>query len=330
MSDHFEALYGNEQLKTYIKSKMSDGALPHALIFEGSEGSGKFTVATMTAMALDPQFADKIKKHISPDVTVHEPTDGKKSIGVSLIREIRAQAYIKPQELSVRVFVIRHAHTMTTEAQNALLKILEEPPSGVYFFLLCENSSLLLPTVRSRAPVLKMAVLPDDELSEYVASVNKKAELMKRNSPEEYAMLIRSCGGSVGAAISRIGTPDSQSEKLRTLTGELIALISEGKRDGILLFFVKNRLKREELETVLLGLSCAMRDMLKLKYGTLSDTLFFASLAQAEEASASYARSTLMNVYNESETLRAKLSVNVNVDAFSVRCADALIDAARK
>lgn len=330
MSDHFEELYGNGQLKTYIKTKIADGTLPHALIFEGSEGSGKLTVATMTAMALDPSFADKIKKHISPDVTVHEPADGKKTIGVSLVREIRAQAYIKPQELSVRVFIIRYAHLMTTEAQNALLKILEEPPSGVYFFLLCENSSLLLPTVRSRAPVLKMAVLPDSELGEYVASVNKKAEVMKRNSPEEYAMLIRSCGGSVGCAISKIGTPDSQSEKLRALTGELINLISEAKRDGILLFFVKNRFKRDELDTVLLGLSCAMRDMLKLKYGELSDTLFFTSLTEAEEASASYARSTLMNVYTESEALRAKLSVNVNVDAFSVRCADALIDAARK
>jgi len=330
MSDVFEALYGNAQLKTYIKSKISEGALPHALIFEGNEGSGKLTVATMTVAALDPEYSEKILKRITPDVTLHEPAEGKKSIGVSLIRDIRAEAYIKPQELSVRVFIIRHAHTMTTEAQNALLKILEEPPKGVYFFLLCENSSLLLPTVRSRAPVLKMSVLSDSELSEYVVGINKKAALMQKSAPEDYAMLIRSCGGSIGCAVSKLGSPDSQGERLRQKTGELISLIREGERSAILLFFVQSKFKRDELDTVLLGLSGAMRDMLKLKYGSLSDTLYFSSLLEAEETSALFARSTLINVYTESEALRAKLNVNVNVDAFCARCADVLSDAARK
>lgn len=330
MSDFFENLYGNEQLKLYVSSKISEGALPHALILEGSFGSGKFTLATMIATALAPEFAEKLWKGISPDMTVHEPADGKKSIGVGTVREIRESAFLKPQELPVRIFVIRYAHLMTVEAQNALLKILEEPPAGVYFFLLCENSSLLLPTVRSRAPVLKMSVLSDDELAEYMISTNSKAENMQRSSPEDFSMFIRSCGGSIGCAIQRLGTPDSQSEKLREKTAELISLIQAARSDGILLFFVKNKFKRDELDTVLLGLSSAVRDMLKLKYGTVTETLFFKSTEDAEEASAAFARSTLMTVYTESESLRARLGVNVNIEAFSVRCADVLSDAARK
>ena len=80
MAELFDGLYGNEQLKTYISAKISDGMLPHALIIEGPQGSGKTTVALMTAASLAPDFADKVKKLATPDVTLHEPTDGKKSI----------------------------------------------------------------------------------------------------------------------------------------------------------------------------------------------------------------------------------------------------------
>lgn len=330
MTELFDSLYSNEQLKTYIQLKISENALPHALIFEGAKGSGKTTVALMTAQALEPEYASKIGKLATPDVTLHEPTDGKKSIGVALVRDIKTAAYVKPQELSMRVFIIRQAQTMTPEAQNALLKILEEPPKNVYFFLLCENASMLLPTVRSRAPVLKMSVLGDDELAQYMAQTSKKAEVMQRNSPDEYRMLMRSCAGSIGAAIEKLGTPSADAEKLRTQTLELINLLSEGKKDKTLLFFVKTKFTREGLDALLLMLSCAMRDMLKLKYGELNDTLYFVSYDEAENLSACFARSTLMNLYTLSESLRQKLAVNVNIDAYCVRCADVLSDGARK
>ncbi len=330
MTDIFDSLYSNEQLKMYIQLKISDNSLPHALIFEGVKGSGKTTVALMTAQALEPEYAAKISKLATPDVTLHEPTDGKKSIGVALIRDIKTAAYIKPQELSVRVFIIRQSQTMTPEAQNALLKILEEPPKNVYFFLLCDNASILLPTVRSRAPVLKMSVLGDDELAQYMVSTSKKAEVMQKNAPDDYRMLIRSCAGSIGAAIEKLGTPSADSERLREQTLELITLLSQGKKDKTLLFFVKTKFTREALDALLLMLSCAMRDMLKLKYGELSYTLYFVSYDKAENLSADFARAALMNIYSASESLRQKLAVNVNIDAYCVRCADVLSDAARK
>lgn len=330
MADIIDSLYGNSQLKTYLSGRISDSSLPHALIFEGPEGSGKLTVALMTAALLCPEYADKIRERLSLDVTVHEVESGKKSIGVALIREIRENAYIKPQELPMRVFIIRGAQLMTTEAQNALLKIFEEPPKGVYFFLLTENASALLPTVRSRAPVLRMSVFEDEELKSYVISVNKKAETMAKNAPENLDMLIRACSGSIGQAEMRLGTPSADTEKLRERTAELIRLLSEGKRDGILLFFVKNKLDRSELDALLLNTAFAIRDMLKTKYGTPRTLLYFTSLAENEDASAEFARLTLINLYTEIESLRAKLAVNVNAEAFSVRIADALSEALGK
>ena len=136
MEGILDTLYGNQQLKAYLNGRIEDGALPHALIFEGPEGSGKLTVALMTAALLCPEYADKIRQRLSLDVTVHEVESGKKSIGVALIRDLRENAYVKPQELPMRVFIIRQSQLMTTEAQNAILKIFEEPPKGVYFFLL--------------------------------------------------------------------------------------------------------------------------------------------------------------------------------------------------
>lgn len=328
MSDFFSELYGNDQLKLYIKTKISDGTLPHALIFEGADGSGKSTVAHLTAMSLEPNFAEKIQKDASPDVTVHRPDEGKKSIGVELIREIKGAAYIKPQELSVRVFIIEDAHLMTAAAQNALLKVLEEPPHGVYFFLLCENSSALLPTVRSRAPVMKLSVFSDEELGEYVLSKSKKAAVMNNSSRQSFEMLIRSCYGSIGAAFDLLESTDTHGQKLSKLTYQLIELLSQAKRDKLILFFAKNRFKREELGELLSELSLSMRDMLKIKYGELRSPLFFTDAEEAENLSASFARSTLINIYDTSESLRFQLSLNVNVDAFSLRTADALSDAA--
>ena len=84
----------------------------------------------------------------------------RKTLGVEAIRAITDSIYIAPNDLEVRIYLIPEADTMTPQAQNALLKTLEEPPSGVYFFLLSENSANLLQTISSRAPSIKMQRLP--------------------------------------------------------------------------------------------------------------------------------------------------------------------------
>ena len=179
----FDSLYGNLQLIKYLSSGVDSKHLPHALIIEGPEGSGKRSTAYMTCAAMQPDFSDKIMRRITPDITCHTLEAGKKTIGVSTVREIREAAYIMPQELSVRVFIIDNASLMTDAAQNALLKILEEPPEGVYFFLLSENASALLPTVRSRAPVVRMQVFDEGELEEYIVKNNGKAARLSGAEP---------------------------------------------------------------------------------------------------------------------------------------------------
>ncbi len=319
----FDELYGNEQLKNYLSISISDGKLPHALIFEGPEGCGKKTLARLTASALQPEFENKIKRDISPDVTIHAPEDGRKSIGIATVRGIRESSSITPQELSFRMFIIDMAHTMTTEAQNALLKILEEPPAGVYFILLSQNANALLATVRSRAPVLRMQVFDPDELSSYVTLQDEKLKRMSERDPEGFEMLLRAAQGSIGNVLSRIGG-GSSSQKLRDKTDALIPLLSDGKKAEIVSFFATSGLDREELSALLLNLETAARDMLSIKYDTAAPKLYFLSEEKASELSSAFARSTLMNIYSAAEDIRRLLSVNVNTQLILLKCADEL------
>ena len=325
----FDGIFGNQQLITYLASAIDEGNLPHALILEGADGSGKTSVALSAAAALDPDYADKIKRLQSPDVTIHTAEEGKKSIGIAVIRDLKSKAFIKPQELSVRIFIIDEASTMTTEAQNALLKILEEPPKNVYFLLLCDNASALLPTVRSRAPVLRMSIFDDETLSEYLISTNAKAKVMSEKNPDAFRMLIRSAEGAIGAAEARLGTKNTGAEKLREKTDKLIELLISAKTSDILLFFVTSSFARDELDILIFNLECAVRDMLKCKYGIPKTLMYFFKTEDAENYSAEFAKSTLISLFDCAEKIRSYLTVNVNAQNFCVRAADMLSDAVK-
>ncbi len=325
----FDALYGNEQLKKYISLCIAEDKLPHALIFEGPEGCGKKTLAKMTAAAMDGEYSDKILRMMSPDVTMHGLEDGKKSVGISVIREIRASSVITPQELPFRFFIIDMAHTMTTEAQNALLKILEEPPKGVFFILLSQNASALLATVRSRASVLRLETFGAEELSAYLVRNNENAQRMAMSDPEGFDMLIRASQGSIGSALARLGGESGSAQRLREKTDELLPILSEGKRSEIVLFFATLGLDRDDLSSLLLNLESAVRDMLSVKYGANAEKLYFLSEQSADEMSANFARSTLVNIFSASEEMRKRLNYNVNAQLISLRCADSLADAVK-
>lgn len=94
---------------------------------------------------------------IHPDVITIEKSDGKRMITVDQIRDIRSDTYTLPNEASQKVYIVRDADTMNPSAQNAFLKILEEPPAYAHFILIAENQGELLPTVRSRCVIVPVA-----------------------------------------------------------------------------------------------------------------------------------------------------------------------------
>lgn len=331
LSSEFEAIFaplkGNAQLKRYLLTELEQGKLAHAYIFEGAKGSGKFTIATMLSAALAPEFSQKILNGECVDVNVFGLTDDRRSIGISTVRELKYRASIQPQELHCTIFIIRDAHTLTTEAQNSLLKILEEPPQDTYFFLLCETASALLPTVRSRAPILRMQRFDENELESIILSKEKKATALKERSPEEFTLLLKSSDGAVGNALARLsGRSDSRSA-LREKATELIGLLRDGKRTDVLLFFTTANLSRDELSTLLGYLSEAARDLLAVKKCSDVDLVFYLTRESADEDSFSFATQSLLKIYEECVRLTEALNSNVNQSIFAIQCANAFTDA---
>lgn len=150
-----------------LSAALNTRRFPHAVIYEGATAEERMALAVKTAAALVcsgggevPCLAcsdcRKAAAQSHADVLVYSVEDKPKAFKVDIIREIRAKAYIVPNEADRKVFILENAHTMGVEGQNAILKILEEPPQYVNFILLCSSKSGFLPTVLSRAAVYNL------------------------------------------------------------------------------------------------------------------------------------------------------------------------------
>ncbi len=166
----FESLLGNDRLKEVLSASLAKNHISHFYLISGPRGSGKHTLAKLLAAAILCQGRGKpclscppcrkVMEGSHPDfITIDDPE--KKTVTVELVRQARADIYIQPNESAHKLYLFPRAQDMRVEGQNALLKILEEPPSYGVFILLTDNPEKLLPTVRSRCTELKLQALPE-------------------------------------------------------------------------------------------------------------------------------------------------------------------------
>ena len=162
----FGDVRGHEATLTLLKERLGRQCLPHALLFYGPRGVGKQKVAWALAKALVcekyPQSVcgccpscKKAQMKSHPDISRLEPEGKSRIIKIEHIREMKSRVVLKPLEGKSQVVILEEAHKMNPEAQNAFLKVLEEPPQNVYFVLLSPDPQALLPTVRSRCQKFK-------------------------------------------------------------------------------------------------------------------------------------------------------------------------------
>ena len=164
----FETLLGNDRLKENLRASLRKGHISHFYLISGPKGSGRHTLAKLLAAAilcggedapcLSCNACRKIMAGIHPDfITVEDPEH--KTVAVKIVRQFREDVFIRPNESAYKIYFF--PQELGTEGQNALLKILEEPPKHGVFILLADNPEKLLTTVRSRCTELKLMALPE-------------------------------------------------------------------------------------------------------------------------------------------------------------------------
>ncbi len=174
------SIVGNTKLCETVCNFISTERIPHAILIEGEYGTGKHTLANYLAKAIvcndRNRPCDNCRNcHLAntsnhPDINIIVPEEDKKNISVGQIRALRDQTVIKPHSAEKRVFIIDCADTMNANAQNALLKVLEEPPKTVMFILISENKASLLDTIISRCVTLSLAAPEQSIALEYIKS----------------------------------------------------------------------------------------------------------------------------------------------------------------
>src|SRR5208283_5432173 len=157
----FSDFQGNAAVVHTLREMLAREHFPHALILSGWQGSGKFTLSQMLAKAMNCLERPLSDGH--PDLLIIPPDPPQMLVKVDQVRYVIQEIYYKPAEGRERVYIFSDAEFMK-EAANSLLKVLEEPPEFATLFLLTDNPSALLPTIRSRCMHLRLAPLSAPEV----------------------------------------------------------------------------------------------------------------------------------------------------------------------
>lgn len=214
----WETLVGNQKIKQELQNYAYQQKASHSYLFYGQEGIGKKLFAQEFAKMLlchdvqEEQLCDscvKFESHNHPDFTIVEP-DGK-SIKIEQIRTLQEHISQKPIISNKKIYIIDDSDTMTKEAQNCLLKTLEEPPEYAVIVLIASNESKLLATIKSRC--MKIAF-------QNIAQEDMLAYLQQQGIQETNPHLLKLYNGSIGKAI-RLQEKRALYEQIETIVRTL-------------------------------------------------------------------------------------------------------------
>jgi DNA polymerase III gamma/tau subunit len=331
----FDSFLGNEKLKARLLRDIRSGKLSHAYIIEGAKGSGKKTLSKLICAAVSCESdyppcmeclnCDKIMRDQSPDVMMIEADKDRVQLGVDVIRRLREDAVFAANDLPYKFYIFPDADSMNPQAQNALLKILEEPPEGIMFLLLCVDAENLLPTIRSRAPLYRLELL-DYKLIELrlLEEGGEAAELYKKDE-KAFRAAVKLSGGSLGRAKELCNTT-SASECLRlwNTADKFMSLLANksGAADELEFYEYASKLanaklstpkQRAELFEIYSLLADASRDLIAAKLTNDFVPLFYHSPENAREIAERFPTAHIINLTDVFAEALDSLERNINL-----------------
>lgn len=239
---------GYSSLIENFKSRCSNGNLSHAQLISGEDGIGKSILAEILGKLI--LNGDLNREYV--DIINYKPS--KASFGVDDVREIIDEVNKKPFEGDKKVIIIHQGNKLTIQAQNALLKTIEEPPTEVYIIILCESLELILDTIKSRCEIYKLTPLTKDELYKYIAIKGYDY------SEEEKSSAIAFSEGIPGR-IDRYFS-DTELQELRDKIVDLLLQLTNNEIEAILEKEEQLVSYKQNKEEVINVLSSFIRDIL--------------------------------------------------------------------
>lgn len=329
----FPELIGNDRMKALFSDALRRERGAHAYVLEGPPGSGRHTAARMIAAAFlcerrNDASGDslpcgrcascrKVLSGKSVDVLTVSRGD-RATLGIEPIRAVRDSLYITPNDGDRKFYLIEDAHLMTAQAQNALLLSLEEPPEYVMFLLLCEDASLLLETVRSRAPVLPMERFSPAFTERWLR------ERAKNQDPARIVKAAHLSGGSLGLAKKLCEGGDASLNRYDT-AGELAKLLLFGHRSDAAVFIGTLPKDRAALKQVLILCRTAVRDVIADRRG--AELLFWGAdegvPAPAKKVSVRRAAEICRLLVRAEDDIAANVSASTVLMSLCAECAGA-------
>ena len=313
----FKDIIGQEQLKEHLQNAISMNKVSHAYIINGERSSGKEFVAKIFAMTLqcEKQGTEpcgefhSCKQAMSqnhPDIIFvsHEKPN---TIGVEDIRnQINNDIVIKPYSGPRKIYIMNEGEKMTVQAQNALLKTLEEPPGYAVILILTANVDAFLPTILSRCVVLNMKPVADELVKKYLMS--------ELHVPDYKANIcVAFARGNIGKA--KLLASSEEFEKVKEEAITLVKYINDMETNEIVKAIKKISEYKLDVNDYLDILSVWYRDVLLYKATRDINSLIFRDeLQQITRVADRSTYEGIENIVNALEQAKRRLQANVNFD----------------
>lgn len=315
---NFKDIIGQESIKIHLQTAIKTGNLSHAYIINGEYGSGRQTIASALAKTIQCQSktddtdacgvctsCKQAESHNHPDIKYI--THDKTSISVNDIREqLNNDISIKPYSSEYKIYIIPDANKMTEQAQNALLKTIEEPPVYAIIILLTENCDSLLPTIRSRCVTLTMNPVEKDKICTYLEN---KFQL----EPEQAQIAANYCQGNIGKAIRFASSSDfiEMKNQVLKLLKNLDSMDIASIIDTIKEFSTHKNDINDYLDLMLLW----YRDVLMFKVTKDANLLLYSDEYSAiSEQATKRDYENIENIIAAIDKAKVRLKANVNFD----------------